>query len=152
MLLLCWIPMCFDHTLWTFIPFGVLLSLLLSLMTDFSFIKIEILYLIYNTETVYCAILHKVFIGDWSSFLDPLKRLTKRTILGFYNKSCGKFWGKYCAVCRNKNNSITINFKLRCVEVKINNEVLIIKTPFDSEEHLILEIASVINNSSHVLQ
>ena len=67
-------------------------------------------------------------------------------------KSGGKFWGKYCAVCRNKNNSITVNFKVRCVEVKINNEVVIIKKMFDSEEHLLLEIASVINNSSHVLE
>ena len=82
-LLSCWIPICFDHTLWIFIPLGISFYLILSLMTDFSFIKIETLYLIYNTKTVYCTILHKVFRGDWSSFLDPLKRLTKRAILGF---------------------------------------------------------------------
>jgi hypothetical protein len=140
----------FANSFWIYSPIVIILHILYSIITDFSIIKIEMLYRIHKTKTVYCSVLCKVFSGEWSSSLDSLKRLTKRTVLGFYKKSGGKFWGKYCAICRNKNNSIIINFKVRCVDVKINNQVLTINKPFDSEEQLILEIASVINNSPHL--
>ena len=150
-LLICWIPMCFDCTLWIIVPFGILISFLCSLITDFSLIKIEVLYQIYNRKTVYCRLLYKAFLGDWS-FLDQLKRLTKRVALGFNKKSRYKFYSQYCAVCRNKNNSITIKFKIRSVEVKVNNESFIINKSFESEDDLILEVASVINNSPCVIK
>ena len=150
-LVVCWIPMCFDHTLWIIVPIGISISLLCSLITDFSLIKMEALYQIYNSKTVYCRMLYEVFQGNWS-FLDQLKRLTKRVVLGFNKKSGGKFFAQYCAVCRNKSNSIMVNFKIKCVEVKVNDESFTINKSFESEEEMILEIASVINNSPYLIK
>lgn len=146
-LFLSWIPMCFDFDLWKLIPISIIISILISLETDFSFIKIEILYFIYKTDNVFCSILHNIFLGDFGFFLDDLKKLTKPSVNGYIFKSGGKFYGKFLAICRNRNNSISIKFKFNSVIIKINGKKTTINNKALSLEKLVSEISSVINTT-----
>ena len=105
-LLLCWIPMCIERELWCVIPIGLLCFFLETLLTDFSIIKIEILYFIYRRSNVYCSVLYDIFLGRYTEMLYDLTRLTKKEVTGYVFISGGKFFGKFDAVCRNKNKAI----------------------------------------------
>ena len=60
-------------------------------------------------------------------------------------KSGGKICRKYCAVCRNKNNHITLTFKRNRVVVKSNEKAFVIEDGLLTEEQLIAEMAVIIN-------
>lgn len=144
-LLLCWIPMCFERGLWVTVPIAFFCFLLQSVITDFSFIKIEWLYSIYRQNNAYCSALHDIFLGNFGNFLAQLKRETKTEVTGYYLKRGGKFYGKYCAVCRSKDKKIVVTFKRNCVVVVINEKAFVIKEVLLTKEHLITEIAAIIN-------
>lgn len=144
-LILCFTPMCFDRGVWIIVPIALLFFLLQTFITDFSIIKIELLYSIYRKNTVYSSVLYDIFLGNFTDFLDELKRKTKKEVMGYIFKSGGKFYGKYCAVCRNKNNKITLTFKRNSVVVMLNEKTLVIKEALLNKEHLISEIATIIN-------
>ena len=146
-LLLCWIPMCFERELWVVIPFALLNFLLLSFITDFSILKIEILYFIYRKNSVYRSVLHDIFLGSYTELLNQLTRFTKKEVTGFVFVSGGKFYGKFRAVCRNKNKRIVLRFKINSVIISINEKKFVIKGELTSKEHLISEIAAIINTN-----
>lgn len=146
-LLLCWIPMCFDREAWVVVPIALLLFLLQSFITDFSIIKIECLYLIYRKNNIYCSVLYDIFLGNLTGFLEELKRSSKKKVTGFVFGGGGKFYGKYCAVCRNKDNNIALYFKRDSVIVTVNKKKHVIKDVLLTKEHLITEIAAIINSS-----
>lgn len=144
-LVLCWIPMCFNRGAWVVVPIALITFLLHLLITDFSIIKIECLYSIYRKNNVYCSVLYDIFRGEFTDFHDRLKRLTKKEVTGYVLKGGGKFYGKYCAVCRNKNNKITLTFKRNRVVVMINKKVFVIEDGLLTKEQLITELATIIN-------
>lgn len=146
-LLLCWIPICFDRKLWVVIPIALLLFLLQSFITDYSILKIEMLYFIYSKNSVYCSILHDLFTGSFAEFLNELTRLTKKEVTGFILISGGKFYGKFRAVCRNKSKKIVLRFNPNSVIVTVNEKKFVIKGALHTKEHLILEIAAIINTN-----
>lgn len=146
-LLLCWIPMCFECELWVAVPIAILLFLLQSYITDFSIVKIEILYLIYSKNSVYCSLLHDIFLGSYAEFFDQLTRYTKKEVTGYVCIGGRKFFGKFRAVCRNKNKRIVLRFQMNCAIVTINKKKFVIKGVLPSKEHLISEIATIINTN-----
>jgi len=146
-LLLCWIPICFDRKLWVVIPIAFLLFLLQSFITDYSVIKIEILYFIYRKNSVYCSVLRDIFLDSYAEFLNELTCLTKKEISGYIFISGGKFYGKYRAVCRNKSQKIVLIFKINRVIVTVNEKKFVIKGVLSAKEQLISEIAAVINTN-----
>ena len=146
-LLLCWIPVCFKRELWIFIPVAILLSLLQSYITDFSILKIEILYLIYRKNNVYCSALHNIFLGSYAEFFDQLTRYTKKEVTGYFLIGGGKFYGKFQGVCRSQNKRIVLKFRTNCTVVIINKKKFVVKGVLPSKEHLISEIATIINSN-----
>lgn len=144
-LFLCWIPVCFDRRMWRVVPIVLLWFLLQSAITDFSIIKIEWLYSIYRKNNVYCSVLHDIFLGNFDDFLTQLKRATKKKVTGYYLNRGGRFYGKYCAICRNKDNKITVTFKRNRVAVFINEKTFVIKEVLLTKEDLISEITAIIN-------
>ena len=96
-LFLCWIPVCFKPQLWRIVFVGIFLSLLQSLITDFSLVKIAVLYHLYHKNTVYSSLLHDVFLGKAGPFFDQLKRRTKQAVAGYVFWRGGKFYGTYLA-------------------------------------------------------
>ena len=144
-LLVCWIPVCFDRGMWMVVPIALLWFLLQSVITDFSIIKIELLYSIYRRNNVYCSVLHDIFLGNFNDFLAQLKRSTKKKVTGYYLNRGGRFYGKYCTICRNKNNEITLTFKRNRVVVMINKKEFVIEDGLLTKEQLITELATIIN-------
>ena len=144
-LLLCWIPVCFDRGMWRIVPIALLWFLLQSVITDFSIIKIEWLYSIYRKNHVYCSVLHDIFLGTFTDFLAQLQHITKKKVTGYYLDSGGRFYGKYCAVCRNKNNKITLIFKRNRVIVMIDKKEFVIEDGLLTKEQLITALATIIN-------
>ena len=144
-LLVCWIPMCFDRSMWRIVPVALLLFFLQSVITDFSIIKIEWLYSIYRKNNVFCSVLHDIFLGNFDDFLAQLKRATKKKVTGYYLNRGGRFYGKYCAISRNKGNKIAVIFKRNRVAVIIDEKAFVIKEVLPIKEHLINEIAAIIN-------
>lgn len=144
-LFLCWIPVCFDRRMWRIIPIALLCFLLQSVITDFSIIKIEWLYSIYRKNNVYCSVLHDIFLGNFDYFLAQMKCATKKIVTGYYLDRGGRFYGKYCAICRNKGNKITVIFKRNRVAVIINEKTFFIKEVLLTKELLITEITAIIN-------
>lgn len=144
-LLLCWIPMCLEHELWIVIPIALLWFLLSSLITDFSILKMEFLYLIYRKNSVYCSVLHDIFLGNYAEFLNQLTRYTKNEVRGYVFISGGKFYGKFQAVCKNKDKKITLRFKTKSVIAVIDKKKFAIQRAFLSKEQLIVEIADIVN-------
>lgn len=146
-LLLCWIPMCFDRGLWTVIPVALLYFLSSCFITDFSIIKIEILYFIYRQNNVFCSVLHDIFLGNYDNMLRALTRLTKKEATGYVFRSGGRFYGTFDAVSRNKKRNIVLKFKVNSVTVAINEQKFVIKDEMLSKEEVITEIAAVINSN-----
>ena len=146
-LLLCWIPMCFERELWVAIPIAILCFLLQSYITDFSILKIEFLYLTYCKNSVYCSVLHDIFLGSYAEFFDQLTRYTKKEVTGYIFIGGGKFYGKFRAVCRNKTKRIVLKFQTNCTTVIINKKKFVVKGVLTSKEHLISEIANIINTN-----
>ncbi len=146
-LLLCWIPICFDRKLWVVIPIVFLLFLLQSFVTDYSILKIEILYFIYRKNNVYCSVLHDIFFGGYAEFINELTRLTKKEVTGYIFISGGKLYGNFRAVCRNKSQKIVLRFKVNSVIVIVNKKRFVIKDASHTKEHLISEIAAIINTN-----
>ena len=144
-LLLCWIPVCFERRAWVVVPIALIWFFLQSLITDFSIIKIEWLYSVYCKNNVYCSVLHDIFLGNFDDFLAQLKRATKKQVTGYYLDRGGRFYGKYCAICRNKDNKIAVIFKRNRVAVIINEKTFVIKEVLLTKEYLINEIAAIIN-------
>ncbi len=146
-LLLCWLPAYFNHRIWFVIPIAISCSLLLSLITDFSIHKIEILYFIYRKNSVYCSLLHDIFLGRYTEFLNELTRFTKKEVMGYVFTNGGKFYGKFRAVCRNKSKKIVLKFKISSVIVIVNEKRFVIKGALPTKEHLITEIAAIIHSN-----
>ena len=147
LVLLCWIPMYFERELWVVIPIAILCFLLQSYITDFSIAKIEILYLIYCKNSVYSSLLHDIFLGSYAEFFDHLTRYTKKEVTGYVLIGGGKFYGKFRAVCKNKSKRIVLRFHMNCAIVTINKKKFVIRGVLPSKEHLISELATIINTN-----
>ena len=105
------------------------------------------MYSIYRKDNIYCSILYDIFLGKYTDFLDDLKRLTKKQVTGYVFKSGGKFYGKFRAVCRNKTKIIVLKFQSNYTIVIINKKKFVVKGVLTSKEHLISEIANIINTN-----
>ena len=146
--------MCFERELWVAMPIAILCFLLQSYITDFSILKIEFLYLTYCKNSVYCSVLHDIFLGRYAEFFDQLTRYTKKEVTGYIFIGGGKFYGKFQAVCRNKakrivlkSKRIVLKFQTNCTIVIINKKKFVVKGVLTSKEHLISEIANIINTN-----
>ena len=136
--------MYFDRDKWVIITIALIIFLSQSYITNFSIIKIELLYYIYRKSNVYCSVLHDIFVGEYTDFFDKLKRLTKKQVIGYFLKSGGTLYGKFNAVCRNKSNKIILIFRFNKVVLSVNEAKIEIKNKSFTEEELLTEISSAI--------
>jgi len=146
-LLLCLLPLFQDNIPWALTPILLIINLLDSFLTDFSIIKIEVLYFIYQRNGVFGKVLHEIFLGEISDFIDDLRRETRKVVTGYVMSSGGKFFGRYMAVCRDKNKKISVTFKRNKVVVLINGVTTVIKNSALTKEELLFEISTVINET-----
>lgn len=143
-LLCCWIPLFFGLNGWCCV-FGVVLFILLSYITDFSIIKIEILYHIYNRNNIYSKLLYKIFSGKIDSFFNLIRTGTKKNISGFVLQNGQKLIAKYCAVFRKQRNKAILIFKPNCITVRYNSVDYKIDDTDLTESKLADRIAHILN-------
>ena len=120
------------------------LSILSATVTDFSIIKIELLYRIHRSSGVYCGAVSDIFWGEFDPSIEGLRKLTKKCVGGYYLSNKGTFCGKYRGITRNKSDVIWVIFTCSYVRVKINGKNTVISRKDISREELINTIASVI--------
>ncbi|MBQ6708926.1 MAG: hypothetical protein IJM97_08265 [Clostridia bacterium] len=86
--------------------------------TDFSIIKIEILYHIYNSNNLYTNLLYQAFLEK------PLELpQTKKQISGFVRINRNKLVAKYCVVFRKKHEKVFLiitPFKIKLKSKSLN--------------------------------
>ena len=144
---LSWIPMLSDKDYWIYIPIALFFGALISFITDFSFIKIEVLYRVYRKNNIYASLLYEMFCRNFDSFLQDLQRITKKNTKGYcfvFLKSTD-LRQTYEALCRKEGKRILLVFKPKCVVVKINGEKLVINDMSLTKKELLEEIALIIN-------
>lgn len=144
-LLLCWIPLCLDRSGWVAVPIALLAFSSLSFASNFSFVKIELLYSVYRKDNAYCAVLYDIFLGKFTCFLNDLRRATKKETVGYVHKSSRLFCDKYFAMCRNKSNQVLLAFQRNKVTVTVNKKVTVINDMTLTKEELLQQIATAIN-------
>ena len=126
------------------IPF-LILHLPTVYITDFSLLKIELLYRIYRKNTVYSRLLHDIFLGRYDDFLKDLRRATKHKVSGYTHLHGNKFYAKFRAVCKNRSEEVVFTLSPRKVKIRANSRTVIIRDRSLSRTDLIHEIASVVN-------
>lgn len=144
-----WIPMLLDKGDWIFIPLFLSLGLMISCLTDFSLIRIELLYRVYKRENVYCTLLFDMFCRKFDGFIQELQRTTKKLTTGYVMEQSifRRYLRRGCkAICRDKAKSIRLIFHPRRVTVIINDERRIINDASLTREGLIKEIGLIIKN------
>ncbi len=90
---------------------GCVLFLLIHLVTDFSILKIELLYRIYSRKNPYAALLYQAFTREAGDFWHEVQTRVKKHISGFVRVNRGKFSVKYRVVYRNKQDDVYIVLK-----------------------------------------
>ena len=147
-LLLCWVPLCFDKKTWVLIPCLILIGLLNSALTNFSFLKIELLYRVHQNGTVYGSLLHDAYFGNHRAILDKLRFVTKRSVTGYSFRRRGIYRATLEGYCRSPKNSISVTFLKKSVKLEVNGQVTVIDHPFPTREELFGEMATVINGQA----
>lgn len=140
---LCLVPFCLDGS-WFAIPFAVLLFWMQTLYTNFSIIKIEVLYSIYRKDNAYCSVLHDIFLDICPEFLNRLKQETKKKVTGYVLHRGGTLYAKYSAICRKRDN-ILLTFKSNKVIISVDEKKFVIDDKTLAKEQLLTEIAALIN-------
>ncbi len=144
-LLGCLIFFCTGMEWWRFVIPFFLLYLPLVYVTDFSLLKMELLYRIYRPNSIYAQLLHDFFLGKSAEFITDLRRATQSKVNGYVHLRGKKFYGKFRAVCKSQNEEILITFYPRKVKIKANSQTVIIRDRSLSRTDLIRQIASVVN-------
>lgn len=144
-LLLCLLPLFSDRNIWLIVPLVIGFSILQSYNTDFSIIRIEMLYSIYRRNDCYCSLLYDMFRNRLGDFREELRMATKMVSGGYVLERGGRFYGKYRAWCRDPKQNITFVLKRNKVSVNVNGAVTDITDKTLSREQLISRMAEIIN-------
>lgn len=144
-LLPCLLPLVFGIELWYWALLSVTTSVFVSYNTDFSIIKIEMLYSIYRRNDCYCSLLYDMFRNRLGDFREELRMATKTVSGGYVLERGGRFYGKYRALCGDPKQNITFVLKRNKVSVNVNGAVTDITDKTLSREQLISRMAEIIN-------
>lgn len=143
-LLICTVLACLFNEPLCFGGAGITLFLLLSISTDFSLLKVITVYCTFNNGTAYGNALHKVFTGDFEPFTDTLTRELKPYVRGFIRLDRRYLRVKYSAICRSREDSVTLSFHPRRVTASVNGRRYVIAEDYPSPDALLHAISDVI--------
>ena len=149
---ICWIPYCVYPDYKTLI-FGLWLlsvALIHAQAAKFSIIRVELLYSVYRKDTVYCSLLHDIFLNTDIEFIKTLMRMTKKVVSCYsysYRLGGRGLYGKYIGTCRKSGNKLSLAFHKNKVVVRVNDKKSVINGSFATKEQLVAEVAALINAS-----
>lgn len=127
------------------IVIGCIYSLLTSLITDFSILKIEILYHLFSLRNPYASLLQKDFLGTIDDFWCPIKSNTKKTVSGFVRTNISKFVAKYDVVFRKKKAPVTIIIRPFRIVIKSADQTIVLKDPKATESQIATDISEILH-------
>ena len=130
------------------IPHGAIsfiLFLLMCLITDFSILKVEVLYHIFHRDTIYTTLLYQTFMGKMDFFFNSIKTNNGR-ISGFVRNNSNKLVAKYLVVYRKQQNKTEIIFKPTCIVVKTSVSQHRIDNPTLSEGELLEKVSELLHD------
>ena len=127
-----------------YIIIGCMYFLLTTLITDFSILKIEILYLIFSLKNPYSALLQKAFLGNMNEFWALVKPNTKKIVSGFVRTNSGKFVAKYDIVFRKKRDIATIVITPFCLKIKTPQNRIQLKEPKATVVQIATDISEIL--------
>jgi len=139
---------CYGIWSWSVAPILLIMFACFVFITDFSIIKIELLYFIFSRKNAYSELLYEVFLNTSPTFCNELEALTKKRVTGYYLNRGGTFGGTFLGICRKKNEQISVILQNKRVVVKINRKKTMIQNKALTREQLLAEIAAVINDSN----
>ena len=99
----------------------VVLFLLSSALTDFSVVKIEVLYAVYRRKNVFSALLYMVFQSGLDEFWHLVKPSVGKTVSGFLPQWKCKLWAKYSVIYRKQREKALIWLYPNKIVVKTEN-------------------------------
>ena len=120
---------------------GCLTSVLLSLLTDFSVLKVELLYRLFSREGPYSQLLHLAFLGKADSFLD---RICSSKVAGFARTNSSRLAPKYRVVFRKNSAEAFLVLKSSGVYLMLKTDRVAIDDPTLSLPRLADEITKTI--------
>ena len=141
----CLLPLCVGKQFFVISLCVLIISFLLSFQTDFSIIKIELLYSIYRRNDSYSSLLYDMFRNRLGDFRENLRMATKTVVAGYALHRGGRFYGKYCACCRDPKQKIAFVLKSNKVSVIVNGAVTDITDKMLTREQLVSRMAEIIN-------
>ena len=132
---------------WSVLLLFCIFCLPITFLTDFSLLKIELLYHLYRPNHIYARLLHQIFLGQYSEFIRDLHRATPNKVSGYWciQWQKPKFYGKFRAVCRNPGEQVILTFGPRKVKIRTNSQTVVLCDKSLSREALIDQIAAVVN-------
>ena len=86
----------------------LLLHLLSAWITDFSVVKMELLYGIYRRKNLFSQLLYQNFLGKTDGLWCAVKPLAKNRVSGFVRVGRGKLWVRYRVVFRKGHEDASI--------------------------------------------
>ena len=105
---------------------GCILFFLCSFLTDFSIMKIEMLYHIFSRNDPYSNLLYQIFLGKADDFWRHIQCDTKKTVSGFVRINRNKFVAKYRVVFRKKHEGVTIIISPFHIRVKTEKRNIVL--------------------------
>ena len=99
---------CYGIWSWSVAPILLIMFACFVFITDFSIIKIELLYFIFSRKNAYSELLYEVFLNTSPTFCNELEALTKKRVTGYYLNRGGTFGGTFLGICRKKNEQISV--------------------------------------------
>lgn len=111
---------------------GCAAFLLCSLITDFSIIKMEILYRTFSHNNPYSTLLYYAFSGKADVFWCLVRPNTKKIVSGFVRTNRNKFVAKYRVVFRKKREIVTIIITPFKVIIKSKTHMLVFNDTTES--------------------
>lgn len=122
----------------------VVLFLLSSALSDFSVVKIEVLYAVYRRKNVFSALLYMVFQSGLDEFWSFVRPGVGKKVSGFVPEWKYKLWAKYSVIYRKQREKALIWLYPNKIVVKTENGKHTITDQTLSMQELAEQIADIL--------
>ena len=124
---------------------GFLFFLMACTITDFSFIKMEVVYQVYRREELFARILHQGFLGKTQMLWDGVKPYVQKRISGFCLTGKWKLWLRYSILERKGQTPGMITVTPWGIRIRMDGRELCLRERGMSMESAAEQIAGFLN-------
>lgn len=125
---------------------GLICFLLTFAITDFSIIKIEALYHIFNRSNTYSLLLYQAFCDNTEEFRKLLLSQTKTQVKGIFRNNAKKLSPRYRVIMKNNKDDVFVIIKPKKIMVKTDTDTFVLNDVSLSFEEITYRIAEILNS------